>query len=64
MLLDFPAGQFVPGRRYSEKEVNAALGRFHPHPDTASLRRRLAEEGLVERARGEYRCSGGTFTVD
>ena len=44
--------RFEPGRRYSEKEVNAALAKAHP--DTASLRRAFIEYKLMARASGEY----------
>jgi biotin operon repressor len=45
---------FEPGRRYSEKQVNAILARFHA--DTASLRRELVGSKLMERegGGGEY----------
>jgi hypothetical protein len=61
-LLDFLAGMFEPGRRYGEKDVNAALARFHD--DTASLRRYLVDEGFLGREHGEYWRIGGTFEVD
>lgn len=44
--------RFEPGRRYSEKEVNAELAKAHP--DTASLRRAFIEYKLMARASGEY----------
>lgn len=45
---------FEPGRRYSEKQVNALLARFNE--DTAFLRRSLIEYKLMERegGGGEY----------
>ena len=43
---------FETGRRYSEKEVNEILGRFHA--DTASLRRELIGFRLMARDHGEY----------
>ncbi len=45
---------FTPGKRYSEKQVNKMLLRFHT--DTASLRRALVEFGLMQRegGGGEY----------
>lgn len=45
---------FEPGRRYSEKQVNATLSRYHA--DTASLRRELVAAKLMERegGGGEY----------
>jgi hypothetical protein len=39
--------QFAPGQRYSEKQVNAVLGRFHA--DVATLRRGLVDFKLLER---------------
>jgi hypothetical protein len=38
---------FAPGRRYSEKQVNNMLSRFHE--DTATLRRELVGCGLMQR---------------
>ena len=45
---------FEPGERYSEKQVNELLGRFHP--DTATLRRELVGYRLLQRegGGGEY----------
>jgi hypothetical protein len=40
---------FTIGTKYTEKEVNLILARFHP--DTASLRRYLIDDGLLERER-------------
>lgn len=42
--------EFAPGARYSEKEVNQALSKYHD--DTASLRRELISAGLMARAPG------------
>ncbi len=44
----------MPGVRYSEKQVNEILGRYHK--DTARLRRSLVETGLMGRegGGGEY----------
>jgi biotin operon repressor len=47
---------FEPGRRYSEKEVNAALHRFSS--DTARLRRYLVEFGFMDRQGG-----GGNYWI-
>ena len=47
---------FTEDRGYPEKEVNARLALFHP--DVASLRRYLVDDGLVTRAGGEYRRVG------
>ncbi len=41
---------FEPGQRYSEKQVNEILARYHE--DTASLRRELVGSKLMERAGG------------
>ncbi|MBE0697186.1 MAG: DUF2087 domain-containing protein [Anaerolineaceae bacterium] len=38
---------FEPGVRYSEKQVNDALKRFHP--DSATLRRALVDRHMIER---------------
>lgn len=38
---------FAPGRRYTEKEVNAALKALHP--DSATLRRAMIDHRLLER---------------
>jgi biotin operon repressor len=43
---------FEPGREYSEKEVNASLGRAHA--DTASLRRAMISYKLMARGGGRY----------
>jgi hypothetical protein len=58
-VLDLLAQEFEPGRRYSEKAVNLALGRWHA--DTAALRRYLVDEGFLDRAGGEYWRTGGSF---
>lgn len=62
VLLDFLAGQFAPGTRYPEREVNELLGRFHD--DTATLRRLLVDEEFLDRDHGEYWRVGGTYEVD
>jgi predicted transcriptional regulator len=49
-ILRFVVKEFMPGERYSEQEVNQILGKFHQ--DTASLRRELIVEGLLERSSG------------
>ncbi|MCU1393657.1 MAG: uncharacterized protein JWM34_2085 [Ilumatobacteraceae bacterium] len=58
VVLDWLAQGFEPGRRYSEQMVNLMLGQRHP--DTAALRRYLVDEGLLDRADGQYWRSGGT----
>jgi hypothetical protein len=46
---------FEPGRDYSEREVNAVLGRAHD--DVATLRRELVGYGFITRSRGTYRVA-------
>jgi hypothetical protein len=61
-VLDLLAGQFEPGRRYTEKTVNSVLSRYHP--DVCSLRRYLVDEEFLERSDGVYWRAGGTFEVN
>jgi predicted transcriptional regulator len=49
-ILRYVVKPFEPGRRYSEKEVNELLGRYHE--DTASLRRELIGSGMMQREGG------------
>lgn len=58
VLLEELAHRFEPGVRYTEKEVNASLAPVSR--DTATLRRYLVDEGLLDRADGEYWRSGGS----
>jgi predicted transcriptional regulator len=53
-VLRYIVKSFAPGTRYSEKQVNEILSRFHE--DTASLRRELVGYKLMERegGGGEY----------
>lgn len=52
VILQWLAEKFKPGTRYTEREVNEII---HPvHPDTASLRRYMVDEGLVQRDHGIY----------
>jgi len=44
--------EFQPGKRYSEKQVNAIIERFHE--DTATLRRELIGYGWLKREGGVY----------
>jgi hypothetical protein len=53
--------EFEAGVTYPEAEVNQILERFHP--DYATLRRYLVDEGLLTRARGRYWRSGGPVEV-
>lgn len=57
-LLDHLAQRFEPGRRYSEREVNASL--VEVSEDYVTLRRYLVDERFLDRADGEYWRSGGT----
>ena len=50
VLLRYVLGAFNLGERYSEKEVNEILSRFHE--DTALLRRNLVDYGLMARQGG------------
>lgn len=58
VILDRLAQEFEPGKRYSEQMVNLLLGKWHA--DTAALRRYLVDEGLLDRADGQYWRSGGS----
>jgi hypothetical protein len=72
VVLDYLAGLFEPGRRYTETEVNQVLGAWHP--DYAALRRYLVDEGFLRRADEpdpagnrsvkRYWRTGGSFEVD
>jgi hypothetical protein len=58
VVLDRLAQEFDVGSRYTERQVNGILRRFHE--DVASLRRFLVDEGFLDRAAGEYWRSGGS----
>jgi hypothetical protein len=58
LVLDRLAQEFDVGQRYSERQVNAILRRFHP--DVAALRRSLVDDDFLDRAAGEYWRTGGT----
>jgi hypothetical protein len=62
VVLDLVVQDFEPGRRYTERQVNAILVSWHP--DTASLRRWLVDVGFLDRSGGEYWRSGGTVPTD
>ncbi len=49
-ILRYVLKDFEQGRRYSEKEVNQILGRYHE--DTATLRRELVGYHMMEREGG------------
>jgi hypothetical protein len=61
IVLERIAVEFDPGVRYSESEVNAVVGRFHP--DHAALRRYLVDDGFLSRERGVYWRTGGRVDV-
>ena len=61
LVLDWLSQHFEPGRIYPEAVVNTVLRTFHP--DYASLRRYLVDEGFMERRQGFYWRAGGTFDV-
>ncbi|MEM9131532.1 MAG: DUF2087 domain-containing protein [Actinomycetota bacterium] len=60
IVLDHLAQRFEPGRRYTERQVNASLAAVDD--DVAALRRYLVDERFLDRAAGEYWRSGGTVT--
>ena len=51
-ILRYVWQSFEPDVRYTEKEVNTLLMRYHP--DTASLRRYLVDNGMLKREKGIY----------
>jgi hypothetical protein len=53
VVLEYVATRFDRDRPYLETEVNDLLKSLHP--DYASLRRYLVDEGLLQRERGLYR---------
>jgi hypothetical protein len=61
VVLDRLAQEFPPGESFHETEVNRRLRVFHP--DVASLRRYLVDEGFLSRRSGWYWRSGGSFEV-
>lgn len=52
VILKWLVERFAPGVRYTEREVNAILKRHHD--DTATLRRELIAEKLMQREDGIY----------
>jgi hypothetical protein len=62
LLLEYVAGAFEPGVRYTEREVDAVLRAFH-EPDWVSLRRYLIDEDLMARRDGWYWRIGGYVDV-
>jgi hypothetical protein len=63
VLLDLLAQEFEPGVRYTEREVNDILARFHR--DTAAWRRYLVDEEFMERdsSSGMYWRAGGSVDL-
>jgi hypothetical protein len=61
VVLDRIARMFDIGVRYPEAEVNARLRQVHP--DTASLRRHLIDEGFLARESRFYWRTGGTIEI-
>jgi DNA-binding HxlR family transcriptional regulator len=49
-VLRWLAGHFEPGRKYTEREVNAIIAQYHE--DYARLRRELIDFGFLRRERG------------
>lgn len=52
LILKYVAQAFTPGIRYTEREVNQRLSRYHS--DTATLRRELVGAHIMSRSAGEY----------
>jgi hypothetical protein len=52
VIMHYIVQVFEPGARYPEKQVNELLKRYNP--DTASLRRYLVDDGLLQRESGIY----------
>lgn len=57
MVLEHIVASFEPGVKYPERLVDAVLRAWHP--DHATLRRYLVDEGLMARAAGVYWRTGG-----
>jgi hypothetical protein len=55
VVLEYLAQLFDPAVEYQEQDVNRTLQTLHP--DYASLRRYLVDEGLLERRSGVYKRS-------
>lgn len=64
VVLDYIVQDFEPGHRYTERQVNAILARWHE--DVASLRRYLVDEEYLERevGGGAYWRAGGSFDLE
>jgi hypothetical protein len=57
LVLERLSQEFEPGLRYPERQVDLILQCFHP--DHATLRRYLVDEGFLTRAEGVYWRTGG-----
>lgn len=57
IVLEEISGPFEVGREYSEKEVNAIIMRVHD--DYCSIRRRMIDEGLMNREEHVYKLRTG-----
>lgn len=62
ILLDHLAQRFEPGKKYTEKQVNAMLASVDS--DTATLRRYLVDEAMLDRDGGLYWRIGGSYRID
>jgi hypothetical protein len=64
VILNFILSDFKSGKRYTEKEVNTILSKYHE--DTASLRREMIGAGLMarENSGGEYWRTDQTTTAE
>ena len=58
-MLERLSQEFEPGLRYPERQVDFILQLFHP--DHATLRRYLVDEGYLTRADGVYWRTGGRW---
>ena len=59
VVLELLAQDFEPGVRYSERQVNLMLGKWHA--DHAALRRYLVDDELLDRDQGYYWRVGGSY---
>lgn len=62
LVLEKIAQEFEPGRRYPERDVNFMIQMLHP--DYASIRRYMIEEGFMDRADGAYWRTGGRYDLE
>lgn len=50
LALEYLAGKFEKGKRYTEREVNDLLNQWHLFGDPATLRRELYDARFLDRA--------------